>query len=382
LRGSRFARQFIMTPTAYPNVSPNVSPNRVAAEAPGAIQTCANTLALGGLVAIPTETVYGLAARADDDAAVAAIYALKGRPSDHPLIVHVQSAADVPTFAEQLPDVAARLMAHFWPGPLTVVLRRRAGMAAAACAQQPTVALRCPSHPVAQALLAACKAAGVPGLAAPSANRFGRVSPTTAAHVVHEFTDPSPAQASAALTVLDGGPCEVGIESAIVDVSRGRAVLLRPGALSQAALSQAAGTPVLTVDEDAVNDALNAVSPVDGAKVPRASGTLQAHYAPRAKVRVMPTAMLRDALRVLAEGAPGSLKLAVYSRTIQPAASTPTSVLHRPMAAQAPAAAHELYATLRSFDDAGVSLIWVEALPHDSAWDGVRDRLHRAAASA
>ncbi|HSV70315.1 MAG TPA: L-threonylcarbamoyladenylate synthase, partial [Methylibium sp.] len=203
---------------------------------PEVVAAAARGLAAGQLVAFATETVYGLGARADDDAAVARIFAAKGRPADHPLIVHVADAAGAQAFAAELSPLARRLIAAFWPGPLTLIVPRRPGAAEAAAGGEATIGLRCPAHPVAQALLRAAAAEGVPGVAAPSANRFGRISPTRAAHVAQEFGD--------ALPVLDGGDCELGIESAIVDVSRGRAVLLRPGVLARERLAAAAGEPL------------------------------------------------------------------------------------------------------------------------------------------
>ena len=187
-----------------------------------ALRHAAEQLARGDLVAFPTETVYGLGARADDDAAVAGIFAAKGRPADHPLIVHVSSLDAVHSFAAEVGPAAQRLMAAFWPGPLTLVLQRLPGQGAAAAARQDSIALRMPAHPVAQALLEAAAHLGVPGVAAPSANRFGRVSPTRAQHVAQEF--------GSALMVLDGGACDVGIESAIVDCSGGGARSLRRAA--------------------------------------------------------------------------------------------------------------------------------------------------------
>jgi L-threonylcarbamoyladenylate synthase len=319
---------------------------------PDAIQRGAQTLAAGELVAFPTETVYGLGARADDDQAVARIFAAKGRPADHPLIVHVVDAADARAFAREWPLVAQRLTEAFWPGPLTVIVPRAEGLAAAAAGGQSTVGLRCPAHPVAQALLRAARAQGVAGVAAPSANRFGRVSPTQAAHVQTEF--------DASLLVLDGGPSEVGIESSIVDCSRGHPVLLRPGLLTRQQLEAAAGEPLLDRDEAA----------------PRASGTLESHYAPQARVRLMPAEMMRSALTLL-DGT--SVKLAVYCRTVpRKAAGT---ALYRAMPDDPARAAHELFSVLRELDDRQVALIWVESPPDTPPWDGVRDRLQRAAAS-
>ncbi len=318
------------------------------------VRDAAQRIACGELVAFATETVYGLGARADDDAAVAKIFALKGRPSDHPLIVHVVDAQAAEAFAVDVPEAARRLMAACWPGPVTLILKRRAGVATGAAAGLASIGLRCPAHPAAQALLRDAHALGVPGIAAPSANRFGRISPTTADHVRGDFGDD--------LAVLDGGACEVGIESAIVDVTRARLALLRPGALSLDELSRAAGVPI---------DA----SPGDDA--PRASGTLEAHYAPKAKLRLMNAKMLVSALEVIGtEGVPG---LAVYSRSLRAAARR--GLVVRPMPDNARAAAHELFAVLRELDATGAALIWVEEPPDDPDWDGVRDRLRRACAS-
>ena len=203
---------------------------------PQAIVQAAKILQCGDLLGLPTETVYGLAADAGQDAAVQKIFAAKGRPSNHPLIVHVAQAADVSRFASHVPTFAQALMDAFWPGPLTLILPRRAGVAAVAAGGQDSVGLRCPSHPVAQAVLHQAQSLGVWGVAAPSANLFGRVSPTTAAHVAGEF--------DASLCVIDGGACEVGIESTIVDCTRDAPVLLRPGVLTPEQLSAACGVTV------------------------------------------------------------------------------------------------------------------------------------------
>jgi L-threonylcarbamoyladenylate synthase len=312
-----------------------------------AVERAAQALARGELVAMPTETVYGLAARADDDVAVGAIFRAKGRPADHPLIVHVADRDGALAFATALGPSAERLIAGHWPGPVTVIVQRAEGRAGAAAASLPTIGLRCPSHPVARALLMRCAALGVPGLAAPSANRFGGVSPTTAAHVVAEFGD--------ALIVLDGGACDLGIESTIVDCSGRRPMMLRPGVLTRAELQSTLGEPV--VDADA------AAAP--------APGTLESHYAPKATLRLMETQQLGRALSMLPASMTG---LAVYSR------SAPRR--HRwvrTMPDDPKAVARELYAVLREFDAAGVKLIWVERPPDTPEWEGVNDRLQRAA---
>jgi L-threonylcarbamoyladenylate synthase len=320
---------------------------------PASVAEAARVLAAGELVAFPTETVYGLGADAGSDAAVAKIFAAKGRPSDHPLIVHVADAGDVAHFAATVPAFAQRLMDAFWPGPLTLILPRRPGVGAAAAGGQDSIGLRCPAHPVAHALLLACRQASPPvhGLAGPSANKFGRVSPTTAGHVHSEFGD--------TLLVLDGGACGVGIESTIIDCTRGAPVLLRPGVLTRESIEQACGQPLAQPAGDA----------------PRASGTLESHYAPRARVRLMDARSLQTALDLL--GAEAS-QIATYSRAIL--RSNSAGLLRRRMPDDAIETARQLFAVLRDFDDQGVRLIWVETPPPTPEWDGVRDRLQRASA--
>ncbi|MBP7565545.1 MAG: threonylcarbamoyl-AMP synthase [Burkholderiaceae bacterium] len=325
---------------------------------PDDIARAADLLVRGELVAFPTETVYGLGANAADDAAVARIFAAKGRPADHPLIVHVApgAAADaaVAVFADHVPDAAHRLMQAFWPGPLTLILPRRAGVGTASAGGQDSIGLRCPSHPVAQALLAECARLGVHGLSGPSANRFGRVSPTTAAHVQAEFGE--------SVAVLDGGPCDVGIESAIVDCTRAAPVLLRPGVLTRARIEAALGHPL--VDDESA-----------GGEAPRASGTLESHYAPSARVRLMDARSLQAALDVLGEDA---AHIAVWSRALLRSRSG--KIIRRRMPDDAQAVAQQLFAVLREFDDQSVKLIWIETLPDMPEWEGVADRLRRAAA--
>ena len=332
----------------------------------GAITAAAQAIAAGELVGLPTETVYGLAADADNASAIAKIFAAKGRPADHPLIVHVRDASSVAHFASDLPDFARALIKAFWPGPLTLILQRQPGVAVAAAGGQDSIGLRCPSHPVAQALLQACQVGAVKpvwGIAAPSANMFGRVSPTTAQHVQDEF--------GAELLVLDGGACSVGIESTIIDCTRGAPVLLRPGAITREQVQAACGVQVLS------NEAMQALDRA----APRASGTLESHYAPKAKVRLMDAKALQTALDLLARGVDGKASapvIATYSRAILTTLST--TVLRKRMPDDAAATAQQLFAVLRAFDAQGVKLIWVESPPDEPAWDGVRDRLQRAAA--
>jgi L-threonylcarbamoyladenylate synthase len=326
---------------------------------PQSITAAAQALQRGELLGLPTETVYGLAADAGNDAAVAKIFEAKGRPANHPLIVHVASAQGVQRFASHVPDFAQKLIDAFWPGPLTLILPRRPEVAAVAAGGQNSVGLRCPSHPVAHAVLQSAEALGVFGVAAPSANLFGRVSPTTAAHVADEFGDK--------LLIIDGGACDVGIESTIVDCTRASPVLLRPGVITPQQLSEVCGVTVITPnapDTDA----------------PRASGTLESHYAPHAMVCLMTAEQIEQALT----SAPvASDRVAVWSR----------SAVHAPVAwgkhlmcdvmpADALQCAHDLFAQLRDFDRQGATQIWVETPPTDVSWDGVRDRLTRAATPA
>ena len=332
---------------------------------PQAIAQAVQVLQRGELVGLPTETVYGLAADAGNPAAVAQIFATKGRPSNHPLIVHVASAEAVSVFAAEVPAFAQRLTRAFWPGPLTLILPRRPEVGAAAAGGQDSVGLRCPAHPVALALLQACAAQGIHGLAAPSANLFGRVSPTTAAHVQSEL--------GRDLLVLDGGACEVGIESSIIDCTRGVPVLLRPGQITRAQIEAACGLKVLNPD------ALQAPAP-------RASGTLESHYAPRAKVRLMSAPEIGAKLQALG---PHANNVGIWSAQrpdaapvggAEGASGMGAGVLWRAQPSDAAQAAQALFSVLRDLDARGVMQIWVQQPPDTPEWDGVRDRLQRAAA--
>lgn len=323
-----------------------------------AIQDAASALEAGHLVAFPTETVYGLGADAENPAAVARIYAAKGRPSNHPVIVHLAPGADIRYWASDIPRVAEQLIAAFWPGPLTLILKRAAHIPAAVSGGQDTVGLRCPSHPVAQALLRAFKG-GKGGVAAPSANKFGHVSPTTAQHVEEEF--PEELQAGGLIAaVLDGGQSEVGIESTILDLSRLEThgpVLLRPGHITANQISDVLGMPLSSPD----------------ATAPRASGTLDAHYAPLTPVVLVNGDELDTIVRQLQGRA---RKIALMSYQAHPS-------IHMQAWRQLPddpvGYAHDLYAGLRELDHAHADLILVEALPQGKNWQGVNDRLRRAA---
>lgn len=316
------------------------------------IERAVALLRAGGLVAFPTETVYGLGADAANPAAVAQIFAAKGRPADHPLIVHLPSADHLPRWAREIPAEAAQLAAAFWPGPLTLILKRQPQVPDAVTGGQDTVGLRVPNHPLALELLAAFDG----GVAAPSANRFGRISPTTAAHVREELGERVP-------LVLDGGACPVGIESTILDLSRGTPVLLRPGAIGAADIARVLGR------------APEAAAPQTAA--PRVSGSLDAHYAPRTPLLLVSSDGLLFALRnALVAGE----KVAVLAPTAQ--AISHDLVTWKQSPAEPAGFAHDLYASLRELDALGCVRILVQQPPAGEAWLAVNDRLRRAAAGS
>ncbi len=313
------------------------------------IDQAAAALAAGQLVAFPTETVYGLGADAENPVAVAAIYAAKGRPQDHPVIVHLAPDADLAHWAADIPEEAHMLAAAFWPGPLTLILKRAANIPDAVSGGQDTVGLRCPAHPVAIALLKAFKG----GIAAPSANKFGHVSPTLAQHVRDEFA----ADGTVAM-VLDGGPSQVGIESTIVDLSRLAThgpVLLRPGQISLDAIEAVIGQRPQAAD----------------AAAPRASGTLESHYAPHTPVAMQDGQTLVTTLARLSQT--GHKVALIHLSDFAPVHAS----LRLP--ADPDGFAYALYAALREMDERGADLILVEAPPEGAAWLGVNDRLRRAA---
>lgn len=331
---------------------------------PEEIARAAGLLLAGELAAFPTETVYGLGADAENPQAVAKIYAAKGRPSNHPVIVHIAPGADVSYWAAQVPAEARLLMDAFWPGPLTLILKRAPHIADTVSGGQDSIGLRCPSHPVAQALLAAF-AAGKPngqgGVAAPSANKFGQVSPTLAEHVRAEFPD----EVAAGMPVLEGGASEVGIESTILDLSRldqgAGPVLLRPGHVSAAQIEAVLGAQVFAPD----------------AAAPRASGTLKAHYAPRTELELAGDARVADVLQGI--GLPSG-QVALVSFDPAPA-STDARVQWRQVPSDPARYAQALYALLRELDAQGYARIVVQAPPANDAWHAVNDRIGRAAAA-
>jgi len=316
------------------------------------IQKAVELLRQGELVAFPTETVYGLGADALNAQAVAKIFAAKERPADHPLIVHLPLNSDLGRWAREVPAAADKLAFAFWPGPLTLILKRQRRLPDIVTGGQDTVGLRVPDHPVARELLA--HFAG--GIAAPSANRFGRISPTTAEHVRQELGD-------RVSLILDGGPCSVGIESTIVDLSRGLPRILRPGAIGAAEIEEVVEVPVLT-------------GPGDDEDTPRVSGSLPGHYAPRTPLILVPAERL--AQEVAARVSQG-LRVAVLGREIQPGTRAEHDLFWQ-RALTAPAGyAHDLYAHLRALDATEADLILVERPPEAEPWTAVNDRLVRAA---
>ena len=311
------------------------------------IEQAVAALRRGELVGMPTETVYGLAADASNPDAVRGIFALKGRPAEHPLIVHLGHADDLPRWARTVPAAAQALAAAFWPGPLTLILPRQPTVPDAVTGGQDTVGLRCPAHPLALALLRAFGG----GLAAPSANRFGHVSPTTAAHVRAEFGDALP-------IVLDGGDCAVGIESTIVEFGAAGPRILRPGQLSRADI-EAVIAPV-------------AVGPGGGSA--RASGTLEAHYAPRTPMLLLGREAL-DAERIQQEALGQRVQVLAI-------AALPAHARGLALPASAAEYAHGLYAALRALDAGDGHLLLVERPPQAAEWEAINDRLRRAAVGA
>ncbi|MBM4378177.1 MAG: threonylcarbamoyl-AMP synthase [Deltaproteobacteria bacterium] len=311
------------------------------------LQHAVEILRSGGVVGLPTETVYGLAADATNELAVRRIFAIKGRPSDHPLIIHVADAQAAHAWVRAWPAEAEALARAFWPGPLTLVLPRSPLAPDAVTGGQDTVAVRVPGHPLARALLSALGG----GVAAPSANRFGGVSPTTAAHVRADLGAEVP-------LVLDGGPCAVGVESTIVDLSSGEPAVLRPGGISPEQLSAVLGRTV----------------PVRQASSVRVSGSLASHYAPRAGVELVSAdavrrraAALRDAGVKVAGLAPDSVAL-------------PAGVGRHFLPDDPAGYARGLYAALRDLDAAGFERILVVEPEGGGVALAVKDRLKRAAA--
>ena len=314
------------------------------------IHNAVAVLRAGGLVAFPTETVYGLGADASNPDAVRKIYAAKGRPADHPVIVHLADAVQVANWAREIPQAAHKLAKKFWPGPLTVILKRGSKVSDVVTGGQDTVALRVPKHPVAEHLLGLFGG----GIAAPSANRFGRVSATTAEHVRREF-------GALVECVLDGGEADVGIESTIVDLSGPAPRLLRPGWITARAVEDALGQSLAAPD----------------ASAPRAPGTLAAHYAP-----LTPLVLVEGDLLIELAASLTRQGKKVAALAFSPARPLAPAITWIAAPGDAGGYAHALYANLRTLDEAGRDTILVEKPPQAPEWAAINDRLTRAAAGA
>jgi L-threonylcarbamoyladenylate synthase len=304
-----------------------------------ALSSAAQLLKDGGLVAFPTETVYGLGADATNAQAVARIYQAKGRPADHPLIVHIYSMQGMGDWADEVPDFAIALARNFWPGPMTLVLKRSMLAEDFITGGQPTVGLRVPDHVVALALLSAFEKIGGRGIAAPSANRFGHVSPTTADAVREELLDyllPTD-------QILDGGPSTVGVESTIIDCTSTAPRILRPGAITTEMIEQATGLKVSTAETEI-----------------RVSGSLENHYAPKAKVELNRTPVAHEGFIAPAE------------------IETPESVIRLAAPKNIDEYARTIYSALRDADKKGLKTVVVQEPLGDGLALAIRDRLMRA----
>lgn len=308
------------------------------------IAQAAQILRKGSLVAFPTETVYGLGADACNEQAINSVFDLKKRPKKHPLIVHIAKSDDLSFWAKDIPEVAYKLARAFWPGPLTLVLNKQSQVSNLLCADQPTIALRIPNHPIALDLLRAFGS----GIAAPSANQFTHISPTTAQAVYAEFGD--------SISVLDGGQCQVGLESTILDVTSGKPCILRPGTISAGQLAQVMGCEVQMADPEE--------------KVPCVPGRHSLHYAPHTPTRLLdPQTLLREVQ------AQSELPVAVLSHS---GLELPEVIHHILMPSSANHYAHDLYDRLRSLDTGQFREILIESVPVGVEWIPIRDRLQKA----
>jgi L-threonylcarbamoyladenylate synthase len=314
------------------------------------IARAATALAAGELVAFPTETVYGLGANARDAAAIALLFTTKGRPAEHPVIVHLADADALPCWAKTVPAGAKALAKAFWPGPLTMILPRADSVLDAVTGGQASVGLRVPAQPIAHALLAELAVLGCDGIAAPSANRFGRISATTARHVAEEFGD------TIAL-ILDGGPSRHGIESTIVDFSSDNPVVLRPGSITSGELARVLGT----------------APPSAVAGSTRAPGTLASHYAPRTPSKLLPRSELLAALAGLGGS---NAHISVLAHSIAQPPEFEGAWFDAP--GESARYAQQLYANLRALDAREADEIWIEAPPDGPDWVAIGDRLRRA----
>lgn len=325
------------------------------ADEPAQLAHAAQLLIAGKLVAVPTETVYGLAADASNPEAIAQIFSAKGRPANHPLIVHIAQASDMQQWAAQIPASALKLAEQFWPGPLTLLLKKAAHVNSCVTGGEPNIALRMPAHPVMQNLLRMTNL----GLAAPSANPYQQLSPTQAAHVAKGLSGKIAA-------ILDGGNCQVGLESTIVDLTQPEVRILRAGPITAAAIAQCLGQPVTSPQQHQV----------------AISGNKKQHYQPRKPLSIFTTAQLLEQLQHTTQ------RVAIVSHTQHfPPATTEaqhgqTSPVYHHASPEKAQYAQQLYRTLHELDALDIDAIWVEQPPQTPEWSDVNDRLGRAAAKA
>ncbi len=317
------------------------------------IKQAVELLQAGEVVAIPTETVYGLAADASNEVAVSKIFELKGRPADHPVIVHIADASKLTDWAIDIPESAYQLAASFWPGPLTLILKKAPHVTPLVTGGQDTIGLRAPSHPVAREILQKFQG----GLAAPSANRFGKISPTTAQHIIDEFKNEIP-------LIIDGGPCDVGIESTIIDLSGDIPRILRPGMISSEKLNSILHQSITLSDQTA----------------PRVSGSLESHYAPSTKAVLVDSDLLEDFLNktnkkiaVMMRQKTSGEKQALLDPAVKPRDDEIIFMPNNPESY-----AKRLYQTLHNLDQLHFDLIVIEAVPNTPEWNAISDRLRRA----
>jgi L-threonylcarbamoyladenylate synthase len=314
------------------------------------IETAVQALRDGELVAFPTETVYGLGANAQNPAAVRKIFEAKGRPTSHPVIVHLDSPRFLHRWVREVPETATKLAERFWPGPLTMVMPRAANVHDIVTGGQDTVAIRVPSHPMAQQLLTAFGG----GIAAPSANRYGKLSPTRAEHVREELGD-------AVKVILDGGECQIGLESTIVSFEGQNVRLLRPGGVTAAQIRQVVGE-LLIIGADLES--------------PRVPGGTPSHYAPTTPMAIVPSGEIDAHAAAMSEG---GRRIAVLAQRLPLKSHKYVTWIN---AGRRPEQyGHDLYANLRTLDKAGCQQILVQDVPEGEAWDAIRDRLRRAATS-
>jgi L-threonylcarbamoyladenylate synthase len=313
------------------------------------IETAVQALRDGELVAFPTETVYGLGANAQNPAAVRKIFEAKGRPVSHPVIVHLDSPRFLHRWVREVPETATKLAERFWPGPLTMVMPRAPNVHDIVTGGQDTVAIRVPSHPMAQQLLTAFGG----GIAAPSANRYGKLSPTRAEHVREELGD-------TVKVILDGGECQIGLESTIVSFEGQAVRLLRPGAVTAAQIRQVVGELLIGADLES----------------PRVPGGTPSHYAPTTPMAIVPSGEVDAHAASLSEG---GRRVAVLAQRLPLKSHKYVTWIN---AGRRPEQyGHDLYANLRTLDKAGCQQILVQDVPDGEAWDAIRDRLRRAAST-